>query len=396
MSNLLEIYDLMEWGEVDASKRFWEKSKENRIDEDSFVRAFKSELEDLDLWKLFDPVTKLLASRGSYGEIKKALETDPNNWTLKALQRLWVLQFKNNAKTNAIVAEEEKKAAEEQKRLEAEKRNAEIQLLHSKETDISNLINKLGTDFVKNHLSELHAKADKINSIADKLHEISRELYYTYPYKVNYAKSEDCLFTTKIKVAETPGFYGYAKPYIFITISLFAGFESGGFMEIQTDALDEATITKNFEKVLTTALNNLTNKLDQSLSKVESVYTTVEDKINLGKKAQADVDAGKPTDPDFSAKILAILTSGYKKASDEYHSWASWEHDDGDSGAAFAIEKSRCLKDVAFYVLGCNWLATKGDEVIASWRSNESVDKLYEELDKLFELAPNFDFELVK
>ena len=396
MSNLLEIYDLMEWGEVDASKRFWADAKENLIDEDSFALAFKKELEKLNLWKLFDPTTKLLASKGSYGEIKKALEADPNNWTLKALQRLWVLQFKNNAKTQAMRREEQKLAREEQRKRDAEKREADRQLLLDTQAELTTLINNAGIEFVKSHKSDIHTKAAKMNSTADALKTLTKEILYTDGYKVNYSK-DDKDFEAEITASGSSD----RTPYIFISIKAFAGFNSwyvrDGYMKITVESLENKdSITEELNNVLNKVLSNLNSYLDNQLQRVETDYNSVEEKINLGKKAQADVEAGKPTDPDFSAQILATFSNGYKKANDEYHSWASWKYDDGDSGAAFEHEKNKCLEEVALYVLECNWVATKGNEVIASWNKTDSTDKLYKELNKLFGITSNIDFELVK
>ena len=36
MPNLLEIYDLLEWGEYSASSQFWSEAKAGRLDGSSF------------------------------------------------------------------------------------------------------------------------------------------------------------------------------------------------------------------------------------------------------------------------------------------------------------------------------------------------------------------------
>ena len=36
MPNLLEIYDLLEWGEYGASSQFWSEAKAGRLDSASF------------------------------------------------------------------------------------------------------------------------------------------------------------------------------------------------------------------------------------------------------------------------------------------------------------------------------------------------------------------------
>ena len=74
MPNLLEIYDLLEWGEYSASSQFWSEAKAGRLDSTSFWSAYSSELKKLGLLDLFDTNYKELKEKGSYGRIKKAAE----------------------------------------------------------------------------------------------------------------------------------------------------------------------------------------------------------------------------------------------------------------------------------------------------------------------------------
>jgi hypothetical protein len=47
MSNLLEVYDLMEWIDPKHAKAFWAAAKEGKIDESSFASAYRDELKSL-------------------------------------------------------------------------------------------------------------------------------------------------------------------------------------------------------------------------------------------------------------------------------------------------------------------------------------------------------------
>ena len=98
---------------------------------------------------------------------------------------------------------------------------------------------------------------------------------------------------------------------------------------------------------------------------IKATYDKTVKTIEDSKKAQAAVNAGKPVDPDFIAEVLAVLKNGLKKANAEYDSWAGWKYDDGDSGAAFALEKSRTIQAAATYLFNCNWRSYVNDREIA-------------------------------
>ena len=98
---------------------------------------------------------------------------------------------------------------------------------------------------------------------------------------------------------------------------------------------------------------------------IKATYDKTVKIVEDGKKAQTAVNAGRPVNPDFIAEILAVLKNGSKKASDEYDSWAGWQYDDGDSGAAFAMEKYKTIKAAAAYLFNCNWRSYVNDREIA-------------------------------
>ena len=105
-----------------------------------------------------------------------------------------------------------------------------------------------------------------------------------------------------------------------------------------------------------------------NISQTELIKATYDKTVKIiedGKKAQAAVNAGRPVNPDFIAEILAVLKNGSKKANDEYDSWSSWQYDDGDSGAAFAMEKYKTVRAAAAYLFNCNWRSYVNDREIA-------------------------------
>jgi hypothetical protein len=106
----------------DASKKFWAAAKINKIDEESFHTAYDDELRDLGLMDVFT-AEGAFVDRGVYGKIKAAKEANPNSWAVIALNRLWVLRYKENVKFASEIAAN--KAAEDEAQRRAEQRRQE-------------------------------------------------------------------------------------------------------------------------------------------------------------------------------------------------------------------------------------------------------------------------------
>ena len=130
---------------------------------------------------------------------------------------------------------------------------------------------------------------------------------------------------------------------------------------------------------------------------IKATYDKTVKIVEDGKKAQAAVNAGRPVNPDFIAEILAVLKNGSKKASDEYDSWASWQYDDGDSGAAFAMEKYKTVRAAAAYLFNCNWRSYVNDREIAVWRTTDSEEALEDALSDTFDaISQDLNIEVIK
>ncbi len=82
-----------------ASKRFWNCATINKIDEVAFHTAFDDELEELGLLDLFDDEGRLNARR-DYGRIVKAEEENPESWAIRALKKLWGMEYRPKLYTN--------------------------------------------------------------------------------------------------------------------------------------------------------------------------------------------------------------------------------------------------------------------------------------------------------
>lgn len=167
MPNLLEIYDLLEWGEYSASSQFWSEAKAGRLDSTSFWSAYSSELKKLGLLDLFDTNYKELKEKSSYGRIKKAAEENPDSWAVKALLKVWVLQFKDGVKSNIRIEREENEQNLVAKK--AELANVEAQL-----PEFEKIFREIGSRILGEAAAECNRLIKINNELINKTKEISQ------------------------------------------------------------------------------------------------------------------------------------------------------------------------------------------------------------------------------
>jgi hypothetical protein len=102
-------------------------------------------------------------------------------------------------------------------------------------------------------------------------------------------------------------------------------------------------------------------------------------------------------DPNFIADILATLKQGKQKADKEEASWANWKYDDGDSGAAYDMNRSSTLRAIAPYLFECNWRSIVNDKEIAVWHKTDSDEDLEKALKITFNsMCPELNIEILK
>lgn len=120
-------------------------ANEKVLDLDSFHRAYDVDLKELGLFSLFNLVGRL-AHKGTYGEIKGFV--NQKHPAVKALKRLWVLQFIDGGKSQADIDKRKKDikdriAAEDKSREERKKQKSQL------EDQIFELVNaKLWSEYV--------------------------------------------------------------------------------------------------------------------------------------------------------------------------------------------------------------------------------------------------------
>ena len=403
MPNLLEIYDLLEWGEYSDSSQFWSEAKAGRLDGSSFWAAYSSELRRLGLLDLIDTNYKELKEKSSYGRIKKAAEEHPDSWAVKALLKMWVLQFKNGVKSDIRIEreEDEQKLADKK----AELANVEAQL-----PEFEKIFREVGNRILGEAAAECNKLMRTNNELINKIKEIShgfvraqsfiaKEIKDTnlFEMEFNYYGPTMSDLTGTIYISfETV--FGESVKYHWSSIIDRTGYD---FIHkrIDIEGMTVDKIREEAEKVFTGLAAAIKPQVG-NISHTELIKTTYDKTVKTiedSKKAQAAVNAGKPVDPDFIAEVLAVLKNGLKKANAEYASWAGWRYDDGDSGAAFANEKYKTIQAAAVYLFNCNWCSYVNNRKIAVWRVTDSKEALEDALSATFDaVSQDLNIEIIK
>ena len=403
MPNLLEIYDLLEWGEYSDSSQFWSEAKAGRLDGSSFWAAYSSELRRLGLLDLIDTNYKELKEKSSYGRIKKAAEENPDSWAVKALLKMWVLQFKNGVKSDIRIEREE----DEQKLAD---KKAELAGVETQLPEFEKIFREVGNRILGEAAAECNKLMRTNNELINKIKEISHDFVKAQSFIAKEIKDTN-LFEME--------FNYYGPTMSDLTGTIYISFEKvfgesvkyhwssridrTGYdfihKRIDIEGMTTDKIREEAEKVFTGLAAAIKPQVG-NISHTELIKTTYDKTVKTiedSKKAQAAVNAGKPVDPDFIAEVLAVLKNGLKKANAEYASWAGWRYDDGDSGAAFANEKYKTIQAAAVYLFNCNWCSYVNNRKIAVWRVADSKEALEDALSATFDaVSQDLNIEIIK
>ena len=326
MPNLLEIYDLLEWGEYGASSQFWSEAKAGRLDSTSFWSAYSSELRKLGLLDLFDTEYKEHKEKSSYGRIKKAAEENPDSWAVKALLKMWVLQFKNGVKSDIRIEREE----DEQKLTD---KKAELAGVEAQLPEFEKIFREVGNRILDEAAAECNKLMRSNNELINKTKEISHGFVKAQSFIAKEIKDTD-LFEMDFKY--------YGPTMSDLTGTIYISFETvfgesikyhwssridrTGYdfihKRIDIEGMTTDKIREEAEKVFTGLAAAIKPHIG-NISHTELIKATYDKTVKTiedSKKAQAAVNAGKPVDPDFIAEVLAVLKNGLKKANAEYAS----------------------------------------------------------------------------
>ena len=432
MELLEELDSLYEAPDFYASKTFWADAKAGKLNDQAFKKAFKDELVTLDLWSLIDEEyysnsrfytpthTGALIDKSSYGAIKKAADENPDSWAVKALLKMWVLQFKDGVKSNSQLALEKEKAAraereasiakkreEERVKLEAEYTAAkkEWDILNEKLSFIQDVLATTVKDYTAAKKEIIKANIEKALALKTEMTTATKGILSfhdnTDEYNLALLDKEADLIKVSATLTELDERFPSAK--IWVKISQFFSErptfkvwdkQVNEYFALTVEDIDEATIKSKLLSVLD-AIWELVSFRFSTLNKTQETYDEVMVKIETAKAAQSEVNAGKPVDPKFVSEVLSVFNTG-KEAADSAFSFYSDTHD-GSSGAAFAMKKHEAIVAAGIYLVNCNWRAIKADKEIVAWKMTDSIDSLEDALSTTFNaFDSDLTIEIVK
>ena len=275
---------------------------------------------------LIDTNYKELKEKGSYGRIKKAAEEHPDSWAVKALRKMWVLQFKDGVKSDIRIEREE----DEQKLAD---KKAELAGVEAQLPEFEKVFREVGNRILGEAADECNKLMRTNNDLINKIKEISRgfvkaqsfiakEIKNTNLFEMNFEyygpTMSDLTGTIYISFEKV---FGESAKYHWSSRIDRTGYD---FIHkrIDIEGMTTDKIREEAEKVFTGLAAAIKPHIG-NISHTELIKATYDKTVKTiedSKKAQAAVNAGKPVDPDFIAEVLAVLKNGLKKANAEYAS----------------------------------------------------------------------------
>ena len=248
---------------------------------------------------------------------------------MKALLKVWVLQFKNGVKSNIRIEKEEG-----EQKLAAKK--AELTGVEAQLPEFEKAFREVGNRILGEAAAECNKLMKANNDLINKIKEIShgfveaksfiaKEIKDTDLFEMNFGyngpTAADLTGTIYIRFEKV---FGESVDYHWSSRIHGAGYNVlQKRFDIEGMTVDK--IKEEAEKAFTdlaAVIKPQVGNISQTES-IKAIYDKTVKTVEDGKKAQAAVNAGRPVDPDFIAELLAVLKNGSKKASDEYDSWAS-------------------------------------------------------------------------
>lgn len=401
------------------SSEFWYFARNKQISTSWFHRAFDEELTELGLMDIFDD-NGMLKNKGVWGRIKPVKEANPDSWAIKALVKMWSLQFKEGVTKSmeqvrqedeqakraerqaALAAKEEKARTEREAKYEAAK--ADWETLKEKLPSVQTLINNLAEEFAAEKKAILIKDLETAVKLKEEARAVTRgiinfydatEMYLTglkstngtINISVTLDEPDIRLPSTRIFVS-VKDFFGMGPAYVLGDkhAKYYTGFGAANS--------DEETIKTEILSMLNDIWDVVSRKMN-SLKEIQDQYNRIMQKANAAKAAQAAVDAGKPANPNFVSNLLSIFEKGREAAKQAANFYSNTT--DGSEGAAYADKEYSTIVAVGTYLLHCNWRAIVNDKEIAAWRKTDDIDALADELEKVFDaFCPELVIEIIK
>lgn len=425
--------EINEATDINASKRFWADAKEGKLNDQAFKKAFKDELETLNLWSLIDEEyysssrfytpthTGSLKDKSSYGAIKKAAEANPDSWAVKAMLKMWVLQFKDRVKSNSQLAMEKEQEASAKRKQDYDANKAAYEAAKEEFKDnyvqkVTDIVNKVATDFASKAYETAKATVEKMMKFATDTEALSKGFIKSYPVRDTqallnlssddivgvYCSVEDNKYFAFGTYPTNPEFKIKVQVSKFLNESRVKGFEYGKGFEysycyLRPEDCTEEVITKKVLEILEPMSQNKLAELKKSLAWYQKSFDGLNKKVAAAKAAQAAVDADKPVDPNFIKDILSLFKDGLDSASRSAGIWSDSTSD--NKAVAYLLGLHDSVKSIAPALLYCNWRAVLEGKEIATWRMTDSTDDLEDALgDALntFERNKDLTIEIIK
>lgn len=419
MELLEELDSLYEAPDFYASKTFWADAKAGKLNDQAFKNAFKDELVTLGLWSLIDEEyystsrfytpthTGVLIDKSSYGAIKKAADENPDSWAVKALLKMWVLQFKDGVKSNTQLKKERMDAAEEDRkiRLQKEREENEVKEVAYKAAEkefkdtyfqeVADTVNKVATDFALKVYSTAKTLVGKMIKFADDTKALSKGLIANHSMRRNeeFLKlAEDDIIKMHCSVDGNSSFTHYpSNPEFKIRVGVFkflneqgeslqsyirkAGIGYGqAYCYLRPEDFTEEIITKEVLEMLKPLSEAILADLEESVTWHQENFDKLNKKVTAAKNAQAAADTDKPVDPNFSKDILSLFEEGLESADRSADIWSDSTSDNQAVAYIFGLHES--VQRIAPALLYCNWRAVRGDQEVASWKMTDSISDL--------------------
>lgn len=411
METFEELNRLTEATNIYASRRFWDAAKNKKLDDEAFHAAFDDELKDLGLMDIFN-TDGTLTSQSVYGKIKNAKDANPDSWTIKALLKMWVLQFKDNVKPESQIRREKAEAdrldreaklaaKKEQERIELETKYAAAKeswdILNENFLFIQEVVDETAKEYAITKKAILKPDLEKAVSLKADIGTVTRGIikFYNNSEEATLARltKEDDLIKVVVTLGELHPRYPMAR--VLVEVQQFFGDRpsfryqgktAANRIDLTVEDIDEDIIKSKVLSLLDEIWELVGPHLN-TLATIQGKHEAIMSKVTMAKAAQSAVSAGKPVDSNFISDILAEFARGRKAAKDAFDFYADTQ--DGSSGAAYAMAEYETLVAVGTYLVNCNWRALIKDREIASWRVSETVNDLENALAATFKAFSN-------
>ena len=248
---------------------------------------------------------------------------------MKALLKVWVLQFKNGVKSNIRIEKEEG-----EQKLATKK--AELAEVEAQLPEFEKAFREVGNRILGEAADECNKLMRTNNDLIAKIKEISHGFVEAKSFIAKEIKDNDLFEMTFVydgpTATDLTGKIYISFKEVFgesVDYHWLGRIHGTGYNVLQKrfdiEGMTVDKIRKEAEKTFTDLAAVIKPQVG-NISQTELIKATYDKTVKIiedSKKAQAAVNAGRPVDPDFIAEVLAVLKNGLKKANAEYDSWAS-------------------------------------------------------------------------